>query len=194
MRRKRALAAAALLLLAALSAGPGFAAPAAKEARQQVELSGESVEYDVDRRVSVVLGSPGAPATLVSDKLSVSGERLEYSEATGLVKVEGNVRLEQSAPDQVTLTARTVTFDLKERTAQAHGEVRLTSGKATAEAGAALFRSKERVVVLREAPVVRVEENVLRGKEIVFSLADQKVTARGGSRVTVLVEEVSKGE
>lgn len=173
------------LLLLAVTAGGSLAAPAAKSAKETVELTGETVEYDVNRRVSIITGGPGAPATLVSGELVLSGERLEYSEATGLVKVEGGVRLEQTAPDPFVLTARTLTADIKARTAQAQGEVRLSRGKAVATAETAFFQGKERQVLLSGGPVVRIEESVLQGKEILFSLADEKVKARGGSRVSV---------
>ncbi|MDI6869817.1 MAG: LptA/OstA family protein [Bacillota bacterium] len=190
MRKWRWLTPLGVLLLAlAAAAGPGAAAG------ETVELSGETVEYDVNRRVSVVTGGSGAPATLVSGRLTLSGERLEYAEATGQVKVEGGVRLEQSEPDRFVLTARTLTCDLKARTARAQGEVRLVSGKAVATAAAAFFDSKERQVVLSGDPEVRSDGNVLRGKEIVFFLAGSKIKAQGGSRVTVPVEQAGeKGE
>jgi lipopolysaccharide export system protein LptA len=141
----------ALPLRSARAAG---AAPAGT-AKETVQLSGESVEYDVGRKISVVTGGPGAPATLVSGKLTLTGARLEYSGETGLVKVEGGVRLEQTAPDQVTVTARTLTADLKARTARLLGEVRLVSGKAQATAQAAFFQGKERQVTLTGDPELR---------------------------------------
>jgi lipopolysaccharide export system protein LptA len=179
-------------VLAGAQALPGLRARAATTApgggaaaKETVELAGESVEYDVTRRVSVVTGGPGAPATLVSGKLTLSGARLEYSEENGLVKVEGGVRLEQTAPDQVVVTARTLTADLKARTAQLSGEVRLASGKAVATSATAFFQGKERQVTLTGNPEVRSDGNILTGQEIVFLLAEQKLKARGGSRVTV---------
>ncbi len=197
--------AALLVILASAGAAVGAGAPAGAakagetkagpaKAGETVELSGETVEYDVNRRVSVVTGKPGAPATLVSGKLTLSGERLEYAEATGQARLEGGVRLEQTAPDQFVLTARTVTADLKARTARAEGEVRLVSGKAVATAAAAFFQDKERQVVLSGEPEVRSEGSVLKGKEIVFLLAEQRALARGGSRVTIPAEQVGLKE
>jgi lipopolysaccharide export system protein LptA len=168
--------------LRALAAG---ASPAAPQAADRVELSGDTIEYDVARRVSIVTGTPGSPAILVSGKLRLSGQRLEYSEGTGLVKVEGDVRLEQSVPDQFTLTARQLTADVKARTARAQGEVVFVSGKASATAGLAVFQGKERQLTFSETPVVKMDQSELAGREIVYSLADQRVVARGGSRVTV---------
>ncbi len=187
-----ALLAALLVTLVSAVSAVGTDAAAAGET---VELSGETIEYDVNRQVSVVTGKPGAPATVVSGELVLSGERLEYVGATGQVRLEGGVRLEQSEPDQFVLTARTLTADLKARTARAEGEVRLVSGKAVATAATAVFESKGRQVTLSGEPEVRSEDNVLRGKEIVFLLAEQKVLARGGSRVTVAGEQAGqKGE
>jgi lipopolysaccharide export system protein LptA len=180
---------------AGVAVGAGAGAPAgAAKGGEMVELSGETVEYDVNRRVSVVTGKPGAPATLTSGKLKLSGERLEYAETTGQARLEGGVRLEQTAPDQFILTARTVTAELKARTARAEGEVRLVSGKTVATAAAAFFQDQERQVVLSGEPEVRSEGSVLQGKEIVFFLADQRAVARGGSRVTVPVEQVGRKE
>ncbi|HHW13326.1 MAG TPA: hypothetical protein GXX28_00135, partial [Firmicutes bacterium] len=158
-------------------------------ARETVELSGETVEYDVERRVSVVTGGPGTPATLVSGKLNLSGARLEYNATTGQVKAEGGVRLEQTEPDRVVATARTLTADVKARTAVLQGDVRIVSGKAVATAAQARFDSKGRQVTLSGSPEVRLEENVLRAKEVVFFLAEQKVRASGGSQAQVLLPE-----
>lgn len=167
----------------------------AKAAKEAVELSGESVEYDANRRVSVVSGGPGGPAVLTTTKLTLSADRLEYSQETGKVKAEGNARLEAKEPDQFVLTARTLSAELKARTARAQGEVRLSTEKAVATAGEAFYQEKERLVTLVGDPEVRLEENVLRGKEIVYSLAEQRVKARGGSRVTVFVDRGDeKGE
>lgn len=178
--------------LRALAAGAGGTSPAAPAAAQaaspaadNLELSGETIEYDVAHRASIVTGTPGNQAVLVSGKLRITAPRLEYAEATGQVKAEGGVRLEQASPDQFTLTARQLTADLKARTARAQGEVALVSGKASATAGLAVFQGKERQLILSDSPVVKLEGNELSGKEIVFTLADQKVVARGGSRVTV---------
>lgn len=178
---------------AASAAGAAPAPAKTAPARETVELSGETVEYDVNRRVSVVTGSPGTPATLVSGKLMLSGARLEYAEETGVAKVEGGVRLEQTAPDQVTLTAKSLTADLRARTAQVQGEVKMVSGKAVATADTAFFQSHERQVTLTGSPQVRSDGNLLQGKEILFFLADQRALARGGSRVTVVAEQAAKG-
>lgn len=173
----------------------GTAAVPTKAAKEAVELSGESVEYDANRRVSVLTGGAGGPAVLTTARLTLSADRLEYAEETGQVKVEGNVRLEGMEPDRFVLTARTMTADLKARTARAQGDVRLSTGKAVATAGEAFYQEKERQVVLLNGPEVRFEENVLKGKEIVYSLAEQRVKARGGSRVTVFVDRsAEKGE
>ncbi|MGE5553949.1 MAG: LptA/OstA family protein [Betaproteobacteria bacterium] len=191
MRKKWSWLLLGALLMALASAGAAVSAPAG----ERVELSGETVEYDVNRRVSVVTGKPGAPATLISGKLSLRGDRLEYAEETGQARLEGGVRLEQTEPDQFVLTARTLTADLKARTARAEGAVRLVAGKAVATAATAVYQGKERQVVLSGEPEVCSEGSVLQGTEIVFLLAEQKVMARGGSRVSVPAEQVGlKGE
>lgn len=163
--------------------------------RETVELSGETVEYDVERRISVVTGGPGAPASLVSGKLSLSGARLEYNATTGQVRAEGGVRLEQAEPDRVVATARALTADVKTRTAVLQGDVRIVSGKAVATGALAHFDSRARVVTLTGSPEAypeaRLDENVLRAKEIVFSLAERKVRASGGSRARVLLPETA---
>jgi lipopolysaccharide transport protein LptA len=168
--------------------GVAWAAGAAKT----VELSGDSVEYDVQAKLSHVLGKPGAPAVLRSEEMVLTGDRIEYNEAASTAKVEGNVRLERLSPDRVVLTAEEIFVDVAKETAVAKRKVKLVRDKTEASAAQAVFSNKERQVVLTGEPVVRSGGNTITGSEILYSLANDKVAVRGGSKVVVVREDASK--
>lgn len=84
--------------------------------------------------------------TVSRGRLSASGERLAYSEATGLGILSGDVSVViaplEEGEDEVTISAERVTFDVDTDVSISEGRVLLVNGDQTAEAERLLFEEE----------------------------------------------------
>ena len=123
--------------------------------------------------------------------LHITAQRLEADHKGNLITFVGEVVARQ---DEFVLYADRLLVFLDNEGKEmekilAQGNVRIVQGKRRATCQEATYHHRDRTVILRGDPVVREEDNWIRGWQIIYYIDEQKSVAegKGEQKVTVTI-------